>query len=226
MKQVMRILIVFALVLVGILLARNNSVWAGAADDNASIAAQQQVDASLQQKKGDNHGEDKHGRRCHSGHGHDHDCGRDDDHGHDHDHDHGTVKPPPHKIKVCKKGDYSVGGMATLDVDNMKKGYCIESESKDKSEMTGHLPNNAGTVMTDLVFNQVYYNDRSQKKLSSSNQAQICFADPPGKKQVKIYYLDTSGNPNGTWKAIKTKISKGLACADTGVSGAYVLVGK
>ena len=211
MKQVMRILIVFALVLVGVLLARNNSVWAGAADDNASIAAQPQVDTSLQQ--GNLVKKRKHKK--------DHD-----------DHGKGTVKPPHGHIKTCHDGDYSVGGVVILRVINLEDDICLDLELEKNGFAIGRLPKDAGKLLTSRVVKRIYLHNHLQYQFPKpDDRVQTCFAAPPN-KEVKIYFFDYYGprfkerREQPSWEPLDTTVEDGLACAYTDTSGVYALVGK
>jgi hypothetical protein len=204
MKNMIRFLIVIALVAGSVLLARNGIAWASASDENASLAAQEGVGAVVQPKKRGHHGHD----------------------------DHGTVKPPHGRRRECQSGHYAVGGIATFNVEDLKDGYCIEWETKGNGFALGHLPKGAGRFLTDFVFQRIYLNGQLQYKLPSGDGSiQTCFAVPPG-KQVSIYFYDFFGarfeKRRGyvSWEPVETTIQDGLACANTDTSGVYALVRK
>lgn len=202
MKNVIRLLIVIALVAGGVLLARNNTAWASASDEDASLVAPGQVDAVVQPKK------KKH-----------------------HNH-HGTVKPPHGgRRKECQDGQYAVGGIATFNVENLRENHCIEWEIQEHGFALGHLPKGAGKFLTDFIFQRIYYKGHLQYKLPPSDGSiETCFAVPPG-KEVSIYFFDFFGprfekrRGRTFWEPIETTIEDGLACANTDTSGVYVLGG-
>ena len=111
MKNMIRFLIVIALLAGSVLLARNNTAWASASNEDTSLVAPGGVVAVVQPKK-KNH----------------------------HDDDHRTVKPPHGRRMVCESGEYAVGGIATFSVEDLKEGYCIEWETKGHGFALGHLP--------------------------------------------------------------------------------------
>ena len=198
MKIKVGLLIVCALVLGTILLARNNTVWADTTSDSVSPETQAQVDPSLQQRKKK-----------------------------------GTVKPPSGSIRFCSDGDYAVGGIVTLHVEDLKEGYCIVLEIRGHGFLR-RLPRRSGRFLTDLFIQRIYYRGRLRYKLPPSDgQIQTCFAVPPGKEDVTIYFFDFFGprfdkrTHRTTWEPIDTTITDdGLACAFTDTSGIYALVGK
>lgn len=203
MKNMIRFLIVIALVAGSVLLARNNTAWASASDEGTSLVASGGVGAVVQPKK------KKH-----------------------HDEDHRTVKPPHGRRKECQDGQYAVGGIATFSVEDLKEGYCIEWETKEHGFALGRLPKHAGKFLTNFVFQRIYLNRHLQYKLPPDNgNIQTCFAVPPN-KQVTIYFLDFFGarfekrRGQISWVPVETTIVDGLACANTDTSGVYALVRK
>ena len=125
----------------------------------------------------------------------------------------GTVQPPDDDFEVCQPGKYSVGGVATLDVnklqDRSRRPDCFEARAEDSDGVTG-LPNNAGSVLSDqVVFESV----------GQGSQIRVCFAAPPGKK-VKIYVFE-----DNRWKAVGTQVRNGIACGNVQSSGSYLLAG-
>lgn len=123
----------------------------------------------------------------------------------------GTVQPPPGSAEICERGNYSVGGVATLDVNNVRdRGQdddCFNAHTEDSDTVSG-LPQRAGPPLSDqLVLTSV----------GQGTNMKVCFAAPPGKK-VRIYYFD--GN---SWKALGTSTKNGIACAPDQGSGSYVL---
>jgi hypothetical protein len=147
----------------------------------------------------------------------------DDDDG---DH-HGSVKPPRRRLWVCKEGVFSVGGVATLSVENLAPGYCLRAFLWRHRWPPVHLPSGAGRILADITFLQVYYHNRFKAHLPvEDGTVEICYAVPPG-KEAKIYFLDFYGRHRGgpTWVALETTMKDGLACAPAQNSGAYALIG-
>jgi hypothetical protein len=201
MKKYFRILISILVVLGLVLVARSQAAGAQLpSGTELSISAEDQGSLSL------------------------HGPGDDDDD----DHHKGTVKPPPSKRKICKKGVYSVGGTATIKVTRLSRHYCIHTDLKKRTHVSGHIPQGAGKLLSDVVVLQVFYrNDAISRLPDKAGEAQICFAVPPGKKAT-IYFLNTFKKKDGkpTWVPISTKVKNGLACTGASLSGSYALIGK
>jgi hypothetical protein len=150
-------------------------------------------------------------------------------HGDDDDDEHrGTVKPPPSRRKICKKGVYSVGGTATIKVTRLAKHYCIHTDLKKRTHVHGYIPQGAGKLLSDVVLLQFFYRNHAISRLpDKAGEALICFAVPPGKK-ASIYFLNSLGKKDGkpTWVPISTTVKNGMACAEAELSGSYALIGK
>lgn len=126
----------------------------------------------------------------------------------------GTVQPPDDDVDICDRGGYSVGGVATVDVRNLKdhkrKTDCFNAHLESSENLPG-LPQNAGPALSDLLV---------LTSVGQGSNITICFAAPPG-HDVAIYY---SGR--GSWRPVGTHVSNGLACAHVPGSGSYVLAGR
>jgi hypothetical protein len=140
----------------------------------------------------------------------------------------GTVKPPRRRLFTCKDGLYSVGGVATLNVENLAHGYCLQAFLWKRRWPPVHVPTGAGDFLADITFLQVFYRNRFKMELPvSDGTLEVCYAVPPGKTQVKIYFLDFYGKHRGkpTWVALDTTVEDGMACAPAQDSGGYALIG-
>jgi hypothetical protein len=139
----------------------------------------------------------------------------------------GTVHPPKPRIWVCDEGVFSLGGVATLSVDNLAPYYCIRAHLWNFRWPPAHVPPGTGKFLANITFIQVYYKGRFVKHLPlEDGQAELCYAVPPG-KGAKIYFLDAyKGKGKPGWKALATSMKDGLACAPAQDSGAYALIGK
>lgn len=212
MGKPIRILIAITALLALLFLAGRQAAWAanpasqsnGAAPGQAglSVAADKDDDDDCKQDKKDkdkNKNKDKDKKKDK--------CEDDDD-------DDGTVKPPHDENAVCKRGDYSVGGVASLQVKNLrgrgKNEECFKTKTEDASSVSG-LPGNAGAVLADVVV---------LESLGPGSSVKICFAAPPGKK-VKIY-----ASRQDSWKALGTSVKNGQACAQVPRSGSFALAGR
>lgn len=212
MGKTIRIFIAIIAVLSLLLLAQNKAAQAGTAasgEDQTALAASPSNgdDCSDDQKNA------KEKDKCKDKDDKD---DQEDDEGEDDDEDDdgGTVQPPDDDIEVCERGDYSVGGAATLDVKNVKdrneKNDCFNAHSESSSGVSG-LPDNAGPVLSDLIV---------LTSFGQGSNVKICFAVPPGKK-VKIYF-----SAQNSWRPLGTQVKNGMACAEVPRSGSYVLAGR
>lgn len=144
----------------------------------------------------------------------------------------GTVKPPPGDITICEAGIHSVGGVSTLEVNNLAPGYCLVAFLRDHAFALGRIPDGAGTVLADITFLRVFYQGSLVHELPEEDgQVKICFAVPAG-KTAQIYFFDfygprfggRSGQPS--WEPLATTVEGGVACAAAQTTGAYALIGK
>ncbi len=138
-------------------------------------------------------------------------------------HDGGTVKPPPSKEKICKNGDYTIGGVAVLRVRNLAKEYCLLVSLKKYQQASGRVPHGAGKILADITLFQVVYRHHHVSNLPAKDgNVELCYAIPPG-KEAGIYFLHRGRQ---LWQPIDTTVNKGIACARIHASGSYALIGK
>jgi len=146
--------------------------------------------------------------------------------------DPGSVKPPRPEIEFCETGLYSVGGVATFQVNALAPGYCLEAFLHNKSFALGRIPDGAGKVLANATFLRVYYHGKFVYEVPEEDgNVMICYAIPPG-KQAQIYFFDFYGPRFGertgqpSWEPLPTTVEDGIACAPAQTSGAYALIGK
>jgi hypothetical protein len=136
--------------------------------------------------------------------------------------DPGSVKPPPDKVKICKNGNFSVGGVSTLRVRKLDRDYCIIASLHNARDLRGSLPDGA-RILADVTLFRVMYRGHFVGQLpSEAGDAELCYAVPPG-KDATIYLLNQGKH---TWQPIPTTVKKGTACARVQTSGYYALIGK
>ena len=145
----------------------------------------------------------------------------------------GTVCPPPDTIKICSDGKHSVGGVSTLEITELKSGYCLEAFLRNHAFALGRIPGDTGKVLAHITFLQVYYNSRFVYDVPTADgTVQICYAVSPEIQQAQIYFFDFYGSRFGertgqpAWEALVTTVTDGVACAKAQTSGAYALIGK
>ena len=145
--------------------------------------------------------------------------------------DPGSVKPPPAELVVCEDGVYSVGGVSTLEVQNLAPGYCLAAFLRNHAFALGRIPDGAGEVLAHITFLRVFHHGRLVHDLPvEDGRVQICYAVPPG-KSVQIYFFDFYGPRFGertgqpSWEPLDTTVENGTACAAAQTSGAYALIG-
>ena len=147
----------------------------------------------------------------------------------------GSVKPPPGHFSICQKGLFSVGGIVTLDIQDLKPGYCVEAELWNPMFHFKRYPDGAGSPLAHLLFLRIYYHGRLIYELPAEDGTiQACYAIPP-EKQAQFYFYDFFGmrfekrtEPPTFWEPLETQVDTDMktACAFTQISGAYSLVGK
>ena len=140
----------------------------------------------------------------------------------DDDDEKGTVKPPPRKAKTCKKGNYSLGGVALIKVKRLAHDYCLTASLRKWNKDTGKIPPGAGNILADITDLQFFHRHRRIGTLPESKGiVQICYAVPPG-KHAQIYFREYGKKE---WKPLLTTFNKGMVCAPAQVSGSYALIG-
>ena len=147
----------------------------------------------------------------------------------------GTVKPPPSKGSFCQNGFYSVGGVVTLNIQELAPGYCIKAELWNPVFKAKLIPEEAGKVLADALSIEVYYNGSLvYEVLPGDGIVEACYAIPP-EKQAQFYFYDYYGvrfekrtDPPDTWDPVETRTDDNniTACAFTQTSGIYDFVGK
>jgi hypothetical protein len=147
----------------------------------------------------------------------------------------GSVKPPPPFLAICKDGLYSIGGVATLEIKDLKPGYCVEAVLWNPRFQIHRLPKDAGAPLAHLLFVRIYYDGKlTYEILPGDGSVEACYALPP-QKQGQFYFFNFYGmrfkkltRPPVTWDVVETRLDtqKKTACAFTHISGVYALVGK
>ena len=146
--------------------------------------------------------------------------------------DPGSVRPPPGDLTFCESGSRSVGGVSTLEVNDLAPGYCIVAFLRNHAFALGRIPDGAGSVLAQITFVRVFYHGRLVYDLPvEDGTMEICYAVPPG-KTAQIYFFDFYGPRFGqrqgqpSWEPLETTVSGGMACAAAQTTGAYALIGK
>lgn len=147
----------------------------------------------------------------------------------------GSVKPPPKQFYACEDGLYSVGGVATMEIKDLKPGYCIEAVLWNPRFQIHRLPDGVGSPLAHMLFVRVYLNGRLvYEVLPGDGTVETCYALPPD-KQAQFYFYDFYGKRFNkrtemprTWDTLDTRVdtNKKTACAFTQLSGVYGLIGK
>jgi len=147
----------------------------------------------------------------------------------------GSVQPPPKKGSFCQNGLYSIGGVVTLDIQDLQPGYCVEAELWNPIFQFKRIPEEAGKVLAYDLFIKIYYHGRLvYEVLPGDGIIEACYAIPP-EKQAQFYFYDFFGKRFDkrteeplTWDPFETVIDNDnkVACAFTQTSGVYALVGK
>ena len=193
MTKSIRILIALAMILGLVLLAKSQAAWAAEPADDSGDSSLAQIGPYAPWQKGDPCEKEKfrtkHPDKCEGG----------------------SVRPPDPNIQVCEKGQYSVGGVAILDIKNLRNQGCLAANTRSPDASLDPLPTGAGTVVSDVVAMTLPPKGATLK---------ICFAVPPG-EDAKIY-----SSTGGTLKSLKTKVKNGIACVDVKSSGNFMLVGQ
>jgi hypothetical protein len=197
MGKYIRIFIVIIMVLGLAIMAESKAAWAANPTAGADPSSLEQADQSVS-PDGDN-GDDDCEKDKNKKKDKDKDKCKDDD---------GTVRPPDDDIEDCERDDLSVGGIATLQIKRLRDRDCLRAHTESSSSLSGSL---SGTALSDVLVLELP---------TRGAKVKICFAVPPG-NQVKIY-----SSSQGSWRALKTTIKNGVACAQVSNSGSYTLAGR
>ena len=191
MGKIIRILIAIIVVLSFVMLGRNNAAWAANSGADSSANAEQSITPAARRHCDNNYKDGWYN------------CEDEDD-------DEGTVKPPRHRIKVCKLGTFSVGGVATIQIKRLGRGDCVTAFTTPYDPQSDpRLPPDS-KALTDVLSLKLPRKDALVK---------LCFAVPPGSKNVSIYTIS-----RGKWESVSTSIKKGTACTETTRSGTFILL--
>lgn len=146
--------------------------------------------------------------------------------------DPGTVRPPPPDVTICQDGFASVGGVSTLEVDNLSPGYCLAAFLRNRGFAVGRIPDGAGRVLANITFLRVFFNGNFVYDVPDANgDIQVCYA-VPARTQAQIYFFDFYGPQFGErtgqpeWEPLVTTVENSVACATAQTSGAYALIGQ
>lgn len=149
----------------------------------------------------------------------------------------GTVRPPPVNITVCVPGVYSLGGISTLQINQLAPNYCLHAFLRRHGFALGRIPAGVGSILSEVTFVEVFYQNTFVYRYDvpgETNSIQVCYSVPGG-KQAQIYFFDHYGPRFGqppagqpAWQPLPTTIDPETetACAVAQTSGAYALIGK
>lgn len=134
----------------------------------------------------------------------------------------GTVKPPYHKERICKRGTYSLRGVSVVRVRRLAHDYCLTAALRKRNKDKGTIPAGAGRLLADVTDIQFFHRRHRIGVLPESKGiVEICYALPPG-KHGQIYFR---GYGEKDWQPLITTFVKRAACAPAQVSGSYALIG-
>lgn len=147
----------------------------------------------------------------------------------------GSVKPPPGYLSICENGRFSVGGVATLEIKDLKPGYCVEAILWNPRFQIHRLPEDSGQALAHFLFLRIYFTGNLIHEVPAGDGTiEACYAIPP-EKQANFYYYDffwkrfnKETKPLIGWNQVETRFDdqKKTACAFTQISGVYGLIGK
>jgi hypothetical protein len=147
--------------------------------------------------------------------------------------DPGTVRPPPSDVTTCQDGYTAVGGVSTLEVNNLASGYCLAAFLRNSNFALGRIPDGAGRALANITFLRVFrFGSLVSTLPEGDGDVQICYSVPSGITQSQIYFYDFYGPRQGqgggqrNWEPLETTVTNGVACADAQNSGAYALIGQ
>lgn len=145
----------------------------------------------------------------------------------------GTVRPPPPEVTICQDGLASVGGLSTLEVNNLAPGYCLAAFLRNGGVALGRVPDGAGRILANITFLRVFHNSSFVYEVPDADgDVEVCYAVPGEPTDPQIYFFDFYGPQFGErtgqpeWELLPTTVDGGVACAPAQTSGAYALFGE
>ena len=217
MGKIVRTCIAIIMLLGLVLLARNNVAWAATPASRGDQLSGEKtgLSAALDRDKNcdKDRNKDKDKCKCKKGN-----CG--------------SVKPPSEAVTACKDGLYSLGGVSTLEIKDLARGYCLVADLWNHAFSPRTFPEDVGKALARITLLRVFYHGELVEELPTKDgTVQICYAVPP-KKEGQLYFLDfyaeNFGRPSdqAVWVPVETTVEGGMACAAAQLSGAYALIGK
>jgi hypothetical protein len=147
----------------------------------------------------------------------------------------GSVQPPSEaEVELCTTGNFSLGGVSVVAIDQLGPDYCVRVFLWRPVVDIAPIPLNVGDILSDVTFQEVYHQDIFTQKYDAPDQQEpikVCYAVPLG-KSGQIYFLDFYSphfEPQAAkakWVPLETTVENGIACAESGTSGGYTLIGK
>lgn len=145
----------------------------------------------------------------------------------------GTVRPPPPEVTICQDGMASVGGVSTLEVNDLAPGYCVAAFLRNRNFGLGRIPDGAGRALADISFIRFFYQGRFVYELPDGDgDVLVCYSALPEATEFQIYFYDFYGPRSGQgggqreWEPLETTIDGNRVCATAQTSGAYALIGQ
>lgn len=130
----------------------------------------------------------------------------------------GTVKPPPAVVPpITSPGTYSVGGICTLQVEQLADTVSLHALLLPFSTLH-NKPDEIERYLAGVCSLNYVKSGKGLTDLAPEDGAvKICFAAIPNVTN-KIFVYD-----DHTWTALDTTVENGLACATASKTGKYVL---
>ena len=131
----------------------------------------------------------------------------------------GTVKPPPVVVPpITSPGNYSVGGVCTLLVEQLSADVTLHANLLPFNVLNGK-PTTSTRYLAGVCNLAYHLSGQPLPDLTSQlGTVQICFAQVPNTTS-QIYVFDGE-----TWTALDTTLNNGLECSLATKTGKYVLV--
>ncbi len=212
MKITFRIIILIAVLLGIIGLAKNQLAWAANSSEKPAQSAPQRVEDSISPGKGGycDQPRNKHKDECRGK--------NDKDRCRKNRNECASIKPPPQQILVPVTGEYSIGGFCTLSIK--LNDPAIKLHAHIKTPLPADLPDKIYKVRQGCLL--IYYSSsqRIDELPTDSGGTTICFAATPGKQMTLYFYNMYSPKPQ--WASLETTTASGKACALGNASGVYV----
>jgi hypothetical protein len=132
----------------------------------------------------------------------------------------GTVKPPPKDVIIPVTGQYSVGGLCTLNVEWTDPAITLNATLVEP--LPGELPKSLHKARQGCLLTYYRSGQVIPELEPASGTAAICFAATPAQQMLVYFYDWYSADPIWAPLPDTTALPNGIICGPANASGVYI----